>query len=154
MGGRGAIHLGAAAASFLAIAVSPAHAATCPHGDDVVAGLSSADRRAALMCVIGAERSARGLPPVREYRPLTPAAQRPADDMVARGYFSHVTLGGVTLANRVGVTGYMRGWPSWQLGEAIAWAQEPLDTANTFVAAWLASPRHRAILLDRSYREV
>jgi uncharacterized protein YkwD len=154
MGGRGAICWGLAAASLLAIAVAPAGAATCPHGDDVVAGLSSADRRAALLCVIGAERGARGLAPVRENRLLTLAAQRHADDMVARGYFAHVTPGGATLANRVGVTGYMRGWPAWELGEAISWAQEPLDTADTFVQAWLASPSHRAILLDRGFRDV
>jgi uncharacterized protein YkwD len=154
MSGKGAIHWGLAAASLLAIAVSPARAASCPHGDDLVAGLSSADRRAALVCVIGAERGARGLASVRESRLLTLAAQRHADDMVARGYFGHVTPGGATLANRVGVTGYMRGWPSWQLGEAIAWAQEPLDTASTVVQAWLASPSHRAIVLDRSFRDI
>jgi len=129
MGGRGAIHLGLAAASLLVIAAAPARAASCAHGDDLVAGLSSADRRAALLCVIGTERGARGLAPVRENRLLTLAAQRHADDMVARGYFGHVTPGGATLANRVGATGYMRSWPAWELGEAIAWAQEPLDTA-------------------------
>jgi Cysteine-rich secretory protein family len=154
MGGKGAIHWGLAAASLLAIAVSPACAASCPHGDGVVAGLSSSDRRAALLCVIGAERGARGLAGVRESGPLTLAAQRHADDMVARGYFGHVTPGSVTLANRVGITGYMRGWPSWQLGEAIAWAQEPLDTATTLVQAWMGSSSHRAILLDRTYRDV
>jgi len=154
MGGRGAIHLGLAAASLLVIAVAPARAATCPHGDDVASGLSSADRRAALVCLIGAERGARGLAAVRENRLLTLAAQRHADDMVARRYFAHVTPGGATLANRVGVTGYMRGWPAWELGEAIAWAQEPLDTPDTFVQAWLASPSHRAILLDRDFRDV
>jgi len=154
MGGRGAIHLGLAAASLLVIAAAPARAASCVHGDDLVAGLSPADRRAALVCVIGTERGARGLAPVRENRLLTLAAQRHADDMVARGYFGHVTPGGATLANRVGATGYMRSWPAWELGEAIAWAQEPLDTANTFVQAWLASPEHRAILLDRGFRDV
>ena len=154
MSGKGAIHLGLAAASLLVLAVGPARAATCPHGDDIAARLSSADQRAAMLCVLAAERGARGLAPVRESRLLTLAAQRHADDMVARHYFSHVTPGASTLAERVRATGYLRGWPSWQLGEAIAWAQEPLDTADELVHAWLNSPRHRAILLDRSFREI
>jgi uncharacterized protein YkwD len=74
--------------------------------------------------------------------------------MVARGFFSHVSLDGRALGDRVRVTGYLQGRRDWALGEAIGWAQQPLDTADGLVSAWLASPPHRAILLDRSFRDV
>jgi uncharacterized protein YkwD len=154
MGGREAIGVGLAAASLLLLAATPAFASACPHGDEVATSLSPTDRRAALLCVIGAERGARGLGPVRESRQLTLAAQRHADDMVARGFFAHVTPGGTTLAERIRATGYLTNRPTWELGEAIAWAQDPLDTAGQLVQAWLNSPPHRAILLDRRFRDV
>jgi uncharacterized protein YkwD len=154
MRGKEAIGAGAAAAALLLLAAAPAGASACPHGDDVATALSPSDRRAALLCVIGAERGARGLAAVRESSQLTIAAQRHADDMVTRSFFSHVTPGGTTLAERVLVTGYMGHRSTWELGEAIAWAQEPLDTATQLVTAWLSSPPHREILLDGSFRDV
>jgi uncharacterized protein YkwD len=149
-----AIGVGVAAASLLLLAATSAAASPCPHGDDVATALSPADRRAALVCVIGAERGARGLAPVRESSLLTLAAQRHAEDMVTRAFFAHVSPGGATLAQRVRATGYLASRQTWGLGEAIAWAQDPLDTADQLVQAWLNSPPHRAILLDRGYRDV
>jgi uncharacterized protein YkwD len=154
MRGKEAIGAGLAAASLLLLAAAPAGASDCPHGDDVATSLSQPDRRAALLCVIGAERGARGLAAVRESAQLTLAAQRHADDMVARAFFAHVTPGGATLADRVRATGYISNRRTWALGEAIAWAQDPLDTATQLVRAWLDSPPHRAILLDRSFRDL
>lgn len=154
MRGKEAMCVGVAGVSLLLLAAAPAAASTCPHGDDVATAISPADRRAALLCVIGAERGARGLAAVRESSQLTLAAQRHADDMVARAFFAHVTPGGTTLAERVLATGYINNRRTWALGEAIAWAQDPLDTATQLVRAWLNSPPHRAILLDRSFRDV
>jgi uncharacterized protein YkwD len=154
MRGKEAIGAGLAAASLLLFAAAPAGAASCAHGDDVATSLSPTDRRAALLCVIAAERGARGLAVVRESAQLTLAAQRHADDMVARAFFAHVTPGGTTLAERVLATGYTHNRRTWALGETIAWAQDPLDTATQLVNAWLNSPPHRTILLDRSFRDV
>jgi uncharacterized protein YkwD len=149
-----AMRLGLAAATLLLLAAAPAGASACPHGDDVATSLSQPDRRAAVLCVIGAERGARGLAAVHESAQLTLAAQRHADDMVARAFFAHVTPGGAMLVDRVRATGYISNRRTWALGEAIAWAQDPLDTATQLVRAWLNSPPHRAILLDRSFRDV
>ena len=85
---------------------------------------------------------------------LARAAQGHADDMVARHFFDHVTPGGSTLGDRVNATGYIAGRRDWELGEAIAWAQQPLDTPASLMRAWLASPDHRAIILDRVFRDV
>jgi uncharacterized protein YkwD len=154
MGGRGAIHLGLAAASLLVIAAAPARAASCAHGDDLVAGLSSADRRAALVCVIGSARGAHGLAPVRENGLLTLAAQRHADDMVARGYFAHVTPDGASVTDRVRQTGYLGGAHDWTLGEDIGWGTGSASTPASIFRAFMNSPPHRRVILDRSFRQI
>jgi uncharacterized protein YkwD len=98
--------IGVVVASLIAALVAaPGAGAACSHGDEVATALSNADRRASLLCAIGAERAARGLAPVRENAQLTLAAQRHADDMVVRAYFDHVTPGGATLGDRVAVAG-------------------------------------------------
>jgi uncharacterized protein YkwD len=143
------------ATALLLLAVAPsAQAAQCAHEGDLATSLSLQDVRAALVCAVDAERTQRGLPAVQESQQLSRAAQGHAMDMVTRRFFAHVSPGGSTLGDRVGATGYMRGRRDWELGEAIAWAQQPLDTAASLVRAWLASPPHRAILLDRGFREV
>jgi uncharacterized protein YkwD len=152
--GREAIGVVVAAAFGMLVAAPGAVAAVCPHGDDVTTALSNTDRRASLLCAIGAERTARGLAVVRENPQLTVAAQRHADDMVVGQYFDHVSPAGTTVGDRVKVTGYIDGRTDWALGETIAWAQEPLDTAAGLVQSWLASPPHRAILLDGGFRDV
>ena len=144
------------AAGLLLLVLAPvaAEAAACPHSGDLVTALSAPDRRAALLCAVDAERTARGLSPVGENGQLTRAAQGHSDDMVARRFFQHVTPGGSTLGDRVNATGYIEGRRDWELGEAIAWAQQPLDTPDSLMRAWLASPGHRAIILDRRFRDV
>jgi Cysteine-rich secretory protein family len=144
------------AAALLLLAAAPvaASAADCAHGGDLVTALSGPGRRAALLCAIDAERAARDLHPVGESAQLTRAAQGHSDDMVVRRFFEHVTPGGSTLGDRVDATGYIEGRSDWELGEAIAWAQQPLDTPGSLMRAWLASPGHRAIILDRRFRDV
>jgi hypothetical protein len=139
---------------LLAFAPAAATAAECPHAGDLVTALSAPDRRAVLLCTIDAERAARGLSPVRASAQLARAAQGHADDMVTRQFFEHVTPGGSTLGDRVHATGYIDGRRDWELGEAIAWAEQPLDTSVSLMRAWLGSPEHRAIILDREFRDV
>jgi hypothetical protein len=139
---------------LLVVAPAPATAADCAHSGDLVTALSPPDRRAALLCVIDEERAGRDLPLVHESAQLARAAQAHADDMVARQFFKHVTPGGSTLGDRVHATGYIDGRRDWELGEAIAWAQQPLDTPASLMLAWLGSPEHRAIVLDPRFRDV
>jgi uncharacterized protein YkwD len=143
-------------AALVALAAIPAAAAaaTCAHGDDPASTLSLQDRRAALLCVVDAERASRGLPAVRENAQLSRGAQKYAADMVARQFFAHVSPTGATLTDRVRATGYLRGRRDWGLGETLAWAQVPLDSPSSLVQAWLNSPPHRVILLTRRYRDV
>jgi uncharacterized protein YkwD len=143
-----------AAVVILALAPAVATASDCPQDGDLVTALSAPDRGTALLCAISAERAGRNLPVVHANRLLARAAQGHADDMVARQYFGHVSPGGSTLGDRVNATGYIKRRRDWELGEAIAWAQQPLDTPATLMRAWLGSPEHRAIILDRHFRDV
>jgi uncharacterized protein YkwD len=152
--GKDAIGKGFATACVMFAIAPAAQAATCPHAGDLTTALPLQDARAALLCAIDNERTSRGLVAVQQSQQLAQAAQGHAADMVMRHFFAHVTPGGSTLGDRVAATGYMRGRRDWELGEAIAWAQQPLDTATGLVRAWLASPPHRAILLDKHFREV
>jgi uncharacterized protein YkwD len=154
MSGKDALCSTLAAGFLLVAAPVAAEAAACPHSGDLVTALSAPDRRAALVCAVDTERTARGLAAVGESAQLTRAAQGHSDDMVARRFFEHVTPGGSTLGDRVDATGYITGRRDWELGEAIAWAQQPLDTPDSLMRAWLASPGHRAIILDRRFRDV
>ena len=154
MSGKDALGLSLVTVLLLVLAPAVASAADCPQSGDLVTALSAPDRRAALLCVVDAERTARAVPAVRPSAQLALAAQGQADDMVARQFFGHVTPGGSTLGDRVNVTGYIAKRRDWELGEAIAWAQEPLDTPATLMRAWLASPEHRGIILDRAFRDV
>ncbi|MGZ6574588.1 MAG: CAP domain-containing protein [Solirubrobacteraceae bacterium] len=146
-------------AALLLLLILPAHsaaagAADCPHADDLLGALSTADQSAALLCAVDAERTARALPAVRENPELSLAAQSHALDMVARQFFDHVTPGGSTPEERVQATGYMDGYADWALGEVLAWEQAPLDTVANVMQAWLDSPTHRAVILDGRFREV
>lgn len=154
MRARSALSVAVAAVFSLLPVATPAAASGCVHGADSAAALSIPDQHAAVVCALNAERVAHGLVPVIESAPLSRAAQGHADDMIARGYFAHVTPGGSTLLARVRATGYLADRREWSLGETIAWAQVPLDTAGTLVRAWLASPAHRDVLLDPEFREV
>ena len=74
--------------------------------------------------------------------------------MVARGYFGHVSPAGSTLSARVRRSGWTRGRARWRVGETLAWGSGPRSTPDAIVAAWLASPAHRRIVLARRWRVV
>jgi uncharacterized protein YkwD len=144
--------LGAAAA----LGAAPASAsATQPCGGQSTAReLGQDDTRAVLLCLINEERTERGLRRVESSWRLRRAAQGHADDMVARAYFAHVTPGGSDLTDRIRATGYLNRRDDWFLGEALGWAEGPAATPDRLVAAWMASPPHRAVILGRPYRQL
>lgn|GEM_PF-1352746 len=90
---------------------------------------------------VNAERSARGLAPFTYDDRLILAAQRHSDDQASRGRTSHTGSDGSTLAVRIDRIGY-----SWsRLGENVA---HGFPDAASVVAAWMASPEHRANILS------
>ena len=133
-----------AALISLLCAAPSAVAATCPQvGEEAV------------ICAINAQRRAAELAPVSVNPKLALAARRHARDMVRRQYFSHTTLGGRSMVDRLTAAGYLtRGIGRWAVGEVLAWGSGPLGTPASAVDAWMHSPPHRRVLLYPAYREI
>jgi uncharacterized protein YkwD len=74
--------------------------------------------------------------------------------MVARRYFAHVTPEGRSLVDRVRAAGYLGGSEDWALGEDIGWGTGSASTPASMFRAWMDSPPHRRVILDRTFREL
>lgn len=132
---------------------APAGASACTGADALPSQVGTATAAETTVCLVNAERTARGLRPVRTDRRLATAARRHGADMVARGYFSHVAPGGSTAAQRILRTGWGAG-RNWSIGENLAWGTGSRSTPRATVTAWLESPGHRRVLLTSAYRQV
>ncbi len=110
--------------------------------------------RAAVLCLVDRERARDGQRPLRANGRVQLAAQRHTDDMVAREYFEHVSPSGESLAGRLRASGYIYSSNiGYALGENIAWGTLEDATPEAIVAAWMASPGHRANILDPRFRD-
>jgi uncharacterized protein YkwD len=85
--------------------------------------------------------------PLRPNALLDLAAQRHAEDMLARHYFAHESPERETVRERARAAGY-----SWRvIGENIAEGQFSVDEV---METWMASPGHRRNILDRDFQEL
>ena len=124
--------------------------AACAGARTAPDGRNGARIRAATLCLLNAERAARGLGAFREDRRLREAAVRHSRDMVARRFFDHVGPDGPSLARRLERAGY---WPA-AVGENIGGGGGSSATPRGMVALWMDSDVHRANILARSYRRI
>jgi len=106
-----------------------------------------------VLCLHNRERAARDLPRLRAQRQLRTAAEAHAADMVELGFFSHDDPDGDDFAARILGTGYARD-ARWSLGENIAYASGGAETPAEIHRMWMASPGHRANILQRRFREI
>jgi uncharacterized protein YkwD len=110
--------------------------------------------RSATLCLINRERTARGERPLHANRRLQRAAQAHSRSMAFDDYFEHVGPGDVTPLARLRAAGYISSsHVGFEVGENIAWGTLSLASPRAIVAAWMASPGHRANILDPRYRE-
>lgn len=110
--------------------------------------------RTALRCLVNATRAQHGLRALRSSARLNQAADAHSADMVARGYFAHVTPEGRSVTDRVRATGYLGGSSDWALGEDIGWGTGSASTPASIFRAFMNSPPHRRVILSRAYREI
>lgn len=109
---------------------------------------------AATLCLVNRERTSRGLPALRPNADLQHSAQAHSNDMASGDYFAHVSLSGSTPLGRMRAAGYITNSRlGYAVGENIAWATLWLASPKAIVAGWMASPGHRANILDAEYRE-
>jgi len=100
--------------------------------------------RAELLTLINAERHRAGRQPLALDARLDAAAQRHADDMLARSYFAHRDPDGKTVRDRARAAGF--DWSA--VGENIAEGQQ---SVREVVESWMHSSGHRENILDRRY---
>jgi uncharacterized protein YkwD len=147
--------LSAIVLAVVATMAAPALASACSNADIAPTPANVAKARAATLCLLNEQRAANGLGPLRAHRALQIAAQRYAGQMVHGRFFSHVSPTGSTLEQRIRQgTRYLAGALRYEIGENIAWGQGVLGHPRAIVAAWMASPGHRANILRPAFREI
>lgn len=103
--------------------------------------------RREMLASVNAARKKAGLNPVTGNSLLDKAAQRHAEDMLARGYFAHKSPAGTTVRERATAAGY-----DWRtIGENIAYGQ---TSVREVMETWLDSPGHRKNILTPAFTEV
>lgn len=109
---------------------------------------------ASVRCLIDKERGARGLHALDPQEKLKKAAKRHSEHMVSSSCFAHTCPGEADLVSRVTSAGYLPCTCTWSVGENIAWGIGRHSTPAAIVAAWMASPPHREMILTGSMRDV
>jgi uncharacterized protein YkwD len=142
----------------LALCAMPSGAAAQGTGCSFTRSAASAEPepnvRTALRCLVNATRAQHGLPTLRSSARLNVAADGFSADMVARGYFAHVTPEGRSVTDRVRATGYLGGSSDWALGEDIGWGTGSASTPASIFRAFMNSPPHRRVILSRQFHEI
>ena len=121
---------------------------------DVPTAETVAEAAMSVACDVNAIRGVYGLKPLRWNWRLWAAAQRMADDIRTRDFFSHVTPDGRNLAERVEPTGYLPNRPDWILAENIGWGTAQLASALGIAGGWFQSAEHRENMLDPKLEEI
>ena len=120
--------------SLTGYALAASHTQAAADGQDIAA-------------LTNADRTAHGLPALQISPELTVAANLKLDDMVQNSYFAHVSPQGVSPWYFIRRAGY-----TYQsAGENLAMN---FGTAAKIEAAWMASPEHRANILNAQFTEV
>jgi uncharacterized protein YkwD len=126
---------------------SPASAASCAGAD--ASGGTPQERAAAVSCLASQARARAHRSALRGAASLQRSAALKVDAIERCNAFSHTPCGS-PMARAMQRTGYARG--CYSVGENLAWVS-PGVTPRQVVRAWLASPAHRANLLDRRFRD-
>lgn len=110
--------------------------------------------RAAVLCLVNRERATHGERPLVPDPQLMASAQAHTDSMASQNYFEHVGPHGETPLTRMRATGYLSSsHAAYEVGENIGWGTLWEGTPRAVVAAWMASPPHRANILDTRFHD-
>jgi uncharacterized protein YkwD len=136
----------------------PAASAACDGAESVpTPGMTGAQLLPfvdATNCVLNEVRSAAGLAPLKLDGRLTVAAYWHGADMTTHHFFSHAGSDGRHAAARAITQGYGKDAESWVVGETLGWGEGTLATPRAIVAAWMASPEHRPVVMNPVFRDV
>jgi uncharacterized protein YkwD len=108
---------------------------------------------AATLCLIDEVRTAYHLRPLQFNGELWALATSQVNDMVSWNYFADDRPPGLTPLSLLATTRYPAHTRSVTVGQNIGWGTGCYATPTAMVAAWMASPEHRRIMLTRKYRD-
>ena len=113
----------------------------------LTSGYVYGDFESEVLDLVNVQRAAQGLHPLSVNNNLATAARDHSEDMGLQGYFSHTSLDGRTVPDRITATGYFYN----TYGENIAGGQPiPEDVID----AWMASSGHRANILNPNFCDI
>ncbi len=157
-GGRAAAAWGSTVIlAFAPVAAAPVARtppAPCANTGLAPTGADLAQIETATFCLVQRMRLAARLHLLRLNRPLQGVAAGQAHDMVAGDYFGDDGIAGETPIQRILASPYPNGATRVHSAQNIGWATGPLATPAAMVAAWMASPPHRAIILTPGFRDI
>jgi uncharacterized protein YkwD len=135
-------------AVLLVVAVAPSTgSARTPKATQMV------QLQTALLTQINGFRAAHGLASLKVNGSLTGSADGHSAQMAKLGYFSHNSANGQSFSQRLAQVYSPHGFHSWTVGENLVWGGPYIGAVSAF-KAWLASPPHRANLMNPRWREV
>jgi uncharacterized protein YkwD len=102
---------------------------------------------------INAFRRAHHLKPLKPNVKLGAAAMQHTQEMAADGYFAHESHDGGLFWKRIETFYASSPWHYWSVGENLLWSS-PDVSASKALQMWLASPEHRANLMNPRWREI
>jgi len=106
-----------------------------------------ADFESDVIDLVNVEREARGLHPLAYDYSLAAAARDHSEDMGVQDYFSHTSLDGRTVGDRITGAGYSYN----TYGENIAAGQ---STPEVVIDSWMSSSGHRANILNPNFCDI
>ena len=108
-----------------------------------------------LFALINKARTRRGLAALRVQHDLAKAARLHSRQMLVHDFFSHSSPNGRNYGSRIARCGYGRsGYSVWRVGEVLAWGKGIYGVPQLVLRRWMGSSAHRAVILDRRWREV
>ena len=142
-----------AVALVAALCPGVASASSCADTHLVPTRSNSERIEVATLCLVNGQRARHGERPLRPNADLSRSAAAHSEDMVARNYFDHTSPAGETLLDRIKASTYLPPRAGYILGENIALGTMQLATPAAIVASWMASPGHRANILNADFRD-
>jgi uncharacterized protein YkwD len=122
----------------------------CPRSGELPRPADIEVTRAAILCLLNAERAKHSLQPLQRNAVLELASQRHSDDMATRKYFAHDTPEGADPQARMTAAGYRLPWT----GENLYTGTGTKGTPVAALKGWMKSPGHRENILRAQFLEV
>jgi hypothetical protein len=113
----------------------------------LISGYVHAGFESDVIDLVNLEREAHGLHPLSYDHQLATAARDHSEDMGNQNYFSHTSLDGRTVPDRISAAGYSYN----TYGENIAGGQ---PTPENVIDAWMSSSGHRANILNSNFCDI